>query len=371
MQDDAYRPRPAQPARSQTLDPDGAGDAELGVFGLPFTEQESSVVLVPVPWEPTTSYRRGTAQGPAAIRRASEQVDLFDAELATLGLAEPWRYGVHMRSLTPELSALNEEACAHAKPVIAAGGVPEQLDTPVARELAEHAERVDVLSARLETWLYEQTSALLAAGKLVGVIGGDHSAPLGAIRAYAERSPGLGVLHIDAHADLRRAYEGFKQSHASVMDNVLSAAPGVARLVQVGVRDLCAAEAERVRRDPRVLGFYEHSLRRRLHAGESWRSLCEEIVEALPPRVYVSFDIDGLDPSLCPHTGTPVPGGLSWREAMTLLTTVVERGRELVGFDVVEVAPSPDDHDDWDGNVGARLVYRLCGLALVSNGATR
>ncbi|MCB9750842.1 MAG: agmatinase family protein [Myxococcales bacterium] len=353
------------------MDPAAPSDADEGIFGLPFTEDEASVVLLPVPWEPTTSYRRGTAKGPAAIRAASAQVDLFDIELATLGLARPWSFGIHMRGEAPELRALNEQACASALPVINAGGAYETdpRGDPTARELARHVARVDALSAELETWLYEQTAALLDRGKLVGVIGGDHSAPLGAIRALAERSPGLGILHIDAHADLRRAYEGFAQSHASIMDNVLRAAPGVARIVQVGVRDLCAEELELLRGEPRVVGFFEHSLRRRLHAGESWRAICEEIADALPPRVYVSFDIDGLDPALCPNTGTPVPGGLSWREAMTLLVTVVERGRELVGFDVVEVAPAPAPGDEWDGNVGARLVYRLCGLALVSQGA--
>lgn len=341
------------------FDPDGAGDPEGSIFGLPFTEDESSVVLVPVPWEATTSYGRGTARGPAAIRAASPQLDLFDPVLAGLGLGRPWRWGIHMIPEDPEIQALDARACARALPVIAVGGVLGD-DPELHAALAE----VNAASERLDAWVRAQVERRLADDRIVGVVGGDHSVSLGTIAAHAARFPGLGVLHVDAHADLRPAYEGFERSHASVMGNVLDRVDGVGRLVQVGIRDLSAQEHERTRTDARVVTWLEPELRDRTLAGTPWAVLCREIVEALPREVYVSFDIDGLDPALCPGTGTPVPGGLSFVEAQHLLLTVVRSGRTVVGFDLVEVAGR-----EWDANVAARILHRLCGLALIGRGA--
>ena len=333
------------------------------MFGLPFDEADSSVVLLPVPWEATTSYGRGTARGPAAIRAASPQLDLYDPILAERGLANPWQWGIHMLTEDPGIRALDARACARALPIVAVGG--ELGEDP---ELHAALDEVNAASRQLDAWVQAQVATRLAAGQIVGVVGGDHSVALGAIAAHAAHHPGLGILHIDAHADLRAAYEGFSRSHASVMANVLDQVDGVARLVQVGIRDVSAREIERSRLDPRVVTHLNPVVRDRTLAGTSWTALCDEIVEALPSEVYVSFDIDGLDPALCPGTGTPVPGGLSFAEAHALLLAVVRSGRRVVGFDLVEVAPS--DGSEWDANVGARLLYRLCGLALLSRGAT-
>jgi len=344
------------------FDADGAGDPEGSVFGLPYTAEESSVVLVPVPWEPTVSYGRGTALGPAAIREASAQLDLYDPELAAHGLARPWVFGLHMQDEDARVRAWNETACRLAAPIVERGGVPAG-DPAVAR--------VDALGAELDRWVHATTTAWHDKGRIVGLVGGDHSTSFGAIRAAAEAHDGLGVLHVDAHADLRVAYEGFACSHASVMHNVLAQVPGVAKIVQVGIRDLSAAEAERIDADPRLHTFFDHMLR--TAAGQAWEAQCAAIVAALPQTVYVSFDIDGLDPALCPNTGTPVPGGLDFGQVMTLLRVLGTSGRRVVGFDLVEVAPPAqgftEPHQQWDGNVGARILYRLCGTALLSHGA--
>ena len=211
------------------------------------------------------------------------------------------------------------------------------------------------------------TAALfLGRGKIVGTVGGDHSVSFGAIEAHAARYHGLGILHFGAHADLRRAHQGFSWSHASIMDNVLSRLPGVARLVQVGVRDLCEEEHERIlASEGRIVTFFDAQLAQARFAGETWAQQCARIVATLPAQVYLSFDIDALDPALCPHTGTRVPGGLSFQMATYLIAAVVQSGRRLVGFDLTEVAPAPDG-GDWDENVGARLLYKLCGWALRS-----
>ncbi len=336
------------------FDPSAAAGSE-GLYGLPSTPEGGAVVIVPVPWEATVSYGSGTAEGPAAILKASRQVDLLDRETG-----RPYQAGIAMLPIPAEIRAWSDRARKAALPVIAAGGPGE--DDALRSAVAE----VDRLGEELNAWVYDKVKALLEGGKLAGVVGGDHSSPLGAIRAVAERHPGLGILHFDAHADLRRAYEGFRWSHASIMYNVLADVPGVARLVQVGVRDYSDEEEAFIGDNrERVTTYFDPDLRRGLFDGESWSRIALRIVASLPRDVYVSFDIDGLDPALCPHTGTPVLGGLSFPEATALLRLVVESGRRIVGFDLSEVAPDPRG-GEWDGNVGARVLYKLIGFALLS-----
>jgi agmatinase len=230
----------------------------------------------------------------------------------------------------------------------------------------DHGERlakVDALCEAMNGWVYDTTKTWLKKGKLVGVIGGDHSTPFGCIRAVAEQHPGLGVLHLDAHADLRDAYEGFTWSHASIMFNVVQRVPQVAKLVQVGIRDFGEAEHAVIQGSSgRIHTFFDARLARARLDGMPWREMVDAIVAELPREVYLSWDIDGLDPTLCPHTGTPVPGGLTFHQAVGLLEGLARAGKRIVGFDVNEVAPGPDD--EWDGNVGARLLYKMIGWAL-------
>lgn len=333
------------------FDPSAAALPDSGVFGLPHSAEEAAVVLVPVPFEATTSYGGGAARGPEAIRAASRQVDLFDVETG-----RPYEAGIHMLPSPEEIARLDRAARAAAAPVIEAGGI-----VPGRPELARAAQEVDRACERVNAWVEEQVSGLLARGKQVGVVGGDHSVAFGAVAAHARRHPGLGVLHVDAHADLRVAFEGFTYSHASVLYNVAERLPEIARIVQVGVRDLSEEEhAYAASSGGRIVQHADAELARARFEGERWADRVARIVEPLPRDVYVTFDIDGLDPTLCPHTGTPVPGGLSFQEAAYLVGAVVRSGRRLVGFDLVEVAPDPGG-GEWDGNVGARLLYKLVG----------
>lgn len=317
-------------------------------------------MLIPVPWEATVSYGGGTSKGPDAIRAASVQVDLFDREYGAVHEA-----GIAMLRVPAEIKRLAAQARKDAMPVLRAGGV-----TPGDRRLAAAAAKVNAASDELNDWVRGEARAWLAEGKLVGVVGGDHSSPYGLIAELADRHPGLGILHVDAHADLREAYEGFTWSHASIHHNTMTRLRGVARLVQVGVRDfgsreMALSDASR----GRIRTHYESDVRRELLSGVTWDAFCKRAVSDLPRRVHVSFDIDGLSPELCPHTGTPVPGGLSFAEACHLLRTLAESGREVVGFDLCEVAPGPSG--DWDANVGARVLYKLAGCALRSAPARR
>jgi len=322
-----------------------------GIFGLPHTADDAGVILVPVPFDATTSYRQGTADGPETILEASWQVDLRDVETG-----DPWKHGIVMLPEPEHIVRLNEEARALAAPI------QEQEDEePNEDALA----RVNAISEEVADWTRGQVEHWLDRNKLVGIIGGDHASPLGAILALANRNPGLGVLHIDAHADLRVAYQGFTQSHASIMHNVLERAPGVHRIAQVGIRDLCDAEMDVIQHSERVRCWYDNDLARAQFEGRTFASMTEEIVASLPERVWISFDIDGLDPSLCPNTGTPVPGGLSFQQASYLVGAVARSGRRIVGFDLCEVAPGIDP-TGIDGIVGARILYKLIGWMLLS-----
>jgi agmatinase len=201
------------------------------------------------------------------------------------------------------------------------------------------------------------------------VLGGDHSVPFGAIAACVERFPKLGVLHFDAHADLREAYEGFTWSHASIFHNVITRLP-VERLVQVGLRDLGEREHRTIQESHgRLTALFDADWQRAKLEGENLRELARQTIALLPDEVYLSFDVDGLDPTLCPNTGTPVPGGLAWHEAMLWLQELARSKKRIVGLDLNEVSPGDDadsDVDSWDAIVGARLLYRMIGTAVAA-----
>jgi agmatinase len=352
------------------FDPDGAASANSGIYGLPYSIDESRFVILPVPFDATTSYRDGTRNGPAAIYEASRQVDLFDVDFG-----RPYEQGIAALPLSDRsvrrIAQLNREARKYALPVIKAAG--EVRGKPeLERALVEVNRRGEEVNGLVE----KLCRSLLGEGRTPIVLGGDHSAPFGAIKAYGADHPGLGILHLDAHADLRVAYEGFEWSHASIMSNVvrrIGAAGGIAALVQVGVRDFGEQEHQTISRPKRrgetvITTFFDARLKARLHAGETWASITNEIVGHLPKKVYISFDIDGLDPVLCPDTGTPVPGGLSLNEMLELLRALGRSGRRIVGFDLNEVAPHPKATkagwgSDWNANVGARVLYKMIGAA--------
>lgn len=338
--------------RLSEFDPDAAAPAESGIYGLPFSVEDSRVIVVPVPFEATTSYGGGTSKGPAAVLEASKQVDLFDQETG-----RPYESGIAMLDIPKNVLRWNSAAKRIAASVIENGGVVDRLTQSAADKVNEYSERVN-------TWVYDETVALLRHGKLAVVLGGDHSVPYGAIRAHAQKYPGLGILHLDAHADLRDSYEGFIWSHASIFNNVMRKIPGIGKLVQVGVRDLGQAERKMIDSNERIVTFYDAELAARKERGVTYAKLADEIVAALPDDIYLSWDIDGLDPTLCPGTGTPVPGGLSWNEAIGLLRAIRRSGKRIVGLDLCEVSPG---ETDWDANVGARLLYKMIGYALLTH----
>jgi agmatinase len=340
------------------FDPNAPAKGDAGVFGLPSTLEDAALVLLPVPWEATTSYGGGTAEGPRAILNASKQVDLYD-----LDVQDPYQAGIHMLPESAEVRAWNAHAKALAQEVI------QNLDTLPEQRKSKLLGDVNAISRDVTAWVKRETETLLKAGKIVGLVGGDHSVPLGAFQAAGEHFGEFGILHFDAHSDTRNAYEGFQESHASIMHNALNHVPQLETLVQVGIRDMCTQEMEFVQQR-RIHLISDREIQTRKFRGVGWDAIARGIVQKLPQRVWVSFDIDGLDPRFCPNTGTPVPGGLDFAEAVHLIAEIVRAGKTIIGFDLCEVAPSPDQSDEWDGNVGARLLFKLCGLTFASQKRT-
>lgn len=332
------------------------------LFGLPFNEDHADLILIPAPWEVTVSYRAGTADGPQGIFEASSQVDL---ELSYI--KDAWTMGMHMLPISQELKEESTkyrdlaskyiqwlENTAHTDP-----------HSSISDDLKIIPKAVNEVCEKLNIFIKSQALKYLGRKKIVGLIGGDHSTPLGLISALTETYGSIGILQIDAHADLREAYEDFTYSHASIMYNALKNSK-IEKLVQVGIRDFCKEENQFIESsNGRVVTFFDRDLKQDMYHGKTWSKICDRIIGELPKQVYLSLDIDGLDPKLCPNTGTPVPGGLEFHELLFLVETLVRSGRVIVGFDINEVGPG---EDEWDANVAARLLYHIGSMAGVSQG---
>lgn len=260
--------------------------------------EKSRIVILPLPYEHTVSYGRGTKNGPAAILDASHYVEFYDEETGR--------------------EIYKEHGIATLKPF----------------NFSKKAEE-----ASLEL-IYQTTKTLLHAGKFVVAIGGEHTISQALIAAFGEQYSDLSVLQIDAHSDLRDEYQGNKYSHASVMARVCEFIDP-RRLVQVGIRAQAIEEAQFIK-DNGVTTFYVHEIRGGKHTKilKHWDDIA---IEHLTDHVYVTFDVDGFDPSIMPATGTPEPNGLFWHETMTLLRKVGQR-KSVVGCDVVELAPIQELH---------------------------
>lgn len=329
------------------FDPNGVG-VKGTLFGLPWTEEESEIIVLPIPWDVTVSYGAGTAYAPQSILDASSQIDYF-----LLDKPEAWRTKVAMTDIPEVWLAKRKDLRWKAEQYInwlEEGSDPKQ-------EMAMEAIRLEVNEecAQLTEYVMQETAYWSDEGRKTILLGGDHSTPLGHIKALAVKQS-FGVLQIDAHADLRTAYEGFDHSHASIMHNVLKET-NVSHLVSVGIRDLCEQEAKEIETNSKITCFYDHLMKERLFQGESWSILCKDIVNSLPDKVYISLDIDGLDPASCPGTGTPVPGGLTYDQLIFLFKTLKRSGKTIVGADLVEVGSY-----EWDANVGARVLWQLVHL---------
>ncbi len=329
-------------------DPSNVGK-KGSIFGLPYNQEESDLIFLPVHLDVTVSCREGTSRAPKLILEESSQIDL-----SLPSIHNPWEYKMCMsdRLIKSSRNEIHRGRALNVIKALEAGKDPEIDQIEYINEFCE------VTHQKIET----ATSSLLDLNKRVAVIGGDHSSPLGLIRALSKRQS-FGILQIDAHMDLRDSYEGFTFSHASIMFNAIKET-GVTSITQVGIRDFCEEEEAFIENSEKSVSvFYDENLFKDYVKGIAWDATVKKIIDTLPECVYVSFDMDGLDPALCPHTGTPVPGGLRFNETIFLLEEMVRSGKKIIGFDVCETG-----NHLWDANVASRIIYRLAALTGVSSG---
>ena len=344
----------------KNFNPNDIGNKNAGMYGLPFSQDECEIQIIPVPWEVTVSYTGGTAKGPGAVQEASYQVDLYDPFIS-----EAWKMGIFLNDAEENISFKSYSFRKKAEHYITLLSEGETVENKP--ELQEVLIEINAECKSMNEWVKERCLHFLNQGKTVGLLGGDHSTPLGMMQALAEKFGDFGILQIDAHADLRNAYEGFEFSHASIMYNALKIKE-VSKLIQVGIRDYCDEELDLINHsNKRVVTFFDRDIKQKQYAGETWSDICDKIISNLPDKIYLSFDIDGLDPKLCPNTGTPVAGGFEVEQILFLLEKVVKAGKKILAFDLNEVAPGAEG-DDWDANVAARLLYRMANLVAHSNG---
>ena len=340
------------------FDPNGVSVANNNLFGLPFTEENAALVILPVPWEVTVSFKSGTARSPERLLNASLQVDLFDSQFQN-----SWKKGVFMLPIDKKILLKNDFLRKENELYLNFINSGEKIESN--KFMKKTLKEVNAGCDELHQWVYEQCKARLDSGKKVGLLGGDHSVAYGLIKALSERHGEFGILQIDAHCDLRRSFEGLNHSHGSIMYNVLNDFNNVKKLVQLGIRDYCESEWKYIcESDFRVVTYFEKEIKERQFEGQTWSQMSDEIIAQLPQQVYISYDIDGLDPKLCPHTGTPVPGGFEMEQLNFLFRKILNSGRTIIGFDLCETGVS---QDGWDENVGARVIFKLCNLMLCEN----
>jgi len=333
-----------------SFDPNGVGVANGNIFGFPNSEEDAQIVIIPIPWDATASYRKGTSNGPKAILDASTQLDFFHPKLQ-----EAYNTKVFLTPISEDWKAINDSLNEQSKEYFSDLELLGETEAQVKHKAI--IDEINLAHNALTNNLKSRVTSLIKSGKICAVLGGEHSTPLGLIQALNDHYSSFSILQIDAHSDLRQAYEGFEQSHASIMYNVVTSCDSLVQLVQVGIRDLSQHEYDWSLNHPKIATYFDWNLKEASFQGKSWKSQCEEIIETLSSEVYISFDIDGLIPSLSPNTGTPVPGGITLEEVSYLLFSIVESGRSIIGFDLNEV--SPGDGGDWDANVGARALWQL------------
>lgn len=342
---------------NRDFDPNSLVPDNGNYFGMPFSPEEAALVLLSAPWDTTVSVRGGSSYAPDAIIEASRFIDFYEPDAPN-----SWRKGIATVAIDYSIQDMSHRLRSDAERVIRIG---EELGITAAFEnlmYERRLRRVNEGSRMVNENIYAASKVWLAKGKIVGLVGGDQSTAYGLIRAVGEQHGEFGILHIDSNCDLCESHHGFEHSHSSIMFNVLRDVATMKRLVQVGVREFSPKEWQRATEDERVKLFTGQYIWSSHFEGVNWSTLCDEIIAELPQKVYLSLDIDGLTIECSPHTGTLVAGGLRFPEIVYLLNKIVMSGRVIVGFDLTEVVPDVDDKTD--AAIAARLLFKMCSLAL-------
>lgn len=337
-----------------TFDPEGTFGENSSLFGLPKDMEEASLKILPIAWEVTTSFRRGTSQGPSAIFEASKQMDLYHPYWR-----KTYEKGIHWDATCLEKSlTLNNEFSPQAQKIISL----LESNGEVSSDLFNY---VNEGSNKLNDFVYNSSINALTQNYTPALVGGDHSTPYGLIQALTEKYKGdFTIVHFDAHFDLRDAYQGFTHSHASIMKNVLDL-PSTPKILQLGLRDF--SESEILMAQEKTQFLLDLEFQQMKSKGTALNDIFKTTFQGLSENIYVSFDIDGLTPEFCPSTGTPVPGGFTFSEATAALRHFNETGHKLIGFDLVETSPNPTEKSiGLDEIFASRLLYELSCFALSS-----
>lgn len=325
-----------------TFDPSDIGVNNGNIYGFPYREDAAQIHILPVAWEATASFGRGCAKSYETIRQASLQLDFYDEKGAL------WKTPIYMQEALGEI--LNSQAAPKAARLIYylenRGQILDRM---------EDFDEINALSKVLNNLVEEACHDLIKEDKKIIILGGDHSVPLGLIKAL-NKNQSFGILHFDAHADLRPGYQGFTYSHASIMHHARQL-PNVESITSVGLRDISPKEAKIIRNDTHINAYSDKWLAAQRLNSRPFSAVIEEILKKIPKKIYLSFDVDCLDPSLCPNTGTPVPGGLSWHEIQAILDALYYSDIDIVGADLCETGNHP-----WDAQVSARILYQFIGL---------
>ena len=317
---------------------------------------DAPLVLVSAPWAVTSAGGQGAAYAPDAIIDASTTVSLYDvvSDVDIEGKVATAEVDYDLQESSLQLGGDAAKVVAH----IEDGGVLS------GDYFARKVVRINLGFRDMQRSVGKRVFRFADKGKIVGVVGGDHSVTFGAVRALASVHPDMGVLFVDAHSDLRTSGKIFDYSHLSVARNIVEEINQVSQLVQVGVRDITREEFDYATKHPRITLFSHERLASERFNGRSWADVCDGVVAALPEKVYISFDIDALSPECCPHTKRPVAGGMTFDEAVCLINRVAESGRKIVGFDLTEIVPVVESN--VDAAVGTRMLVKLCAAALKS-----
>lgn len=343
------------------FNPNGLVPDNGNYFGFPIDAADAALVLISAPWDTTVSTRAGSSYAPDAIIEASRFVD-FHEPMAP----DSWRKGIATLPIDYSIQDLSHRLRSDADKVINMS----HSDADYILNNIMHARRLRRInegSVQINEKIYSQSKMWLQQGKIVGLVGGDHSTSYGNIRAVGECYSEFGVLHIDAQCNLKEQCYGFSHSHSSVMHNVLNNVSTLKRLVSVGVREFSPNEWQRSEDDKRIRLFTGQYIWSSHFEGVNWSTICDEIIAELPGNVYISLDIDGLTVECSPHTGTTISGGLRFPEVVYLMSKLVGSGRKIVGFDLTEVVPDVDDKTD--AMIAARLLFKMCSMALKHHNA--
>ena len=318
--------------------------------------QDAEIVLVSAPWAVTSAAGQGPAYTPDAIIDASTSVSLYDAlsEVSIEGKVATAEVDYDLQESSLQLGGDAAKIVSH----IEDGG------TLSGDYFIRKVNRINIGFRDMHRSVGKRVFRFADKGKIVGVVGGDHSVTLGAVRSISSVYPDMGVLFIDGHCDLRQSGKIFAYSHLSIARNIIDEVPQVSKMVQVGARDMSREEVEFAHSHPKIELFGHEAMARSLYSGESWSSICDKVVAELPNDVYISFDIDALSPECCPNTKRPVAGGMSFDQAALLINRVAELGRRIIGFDLTEIVPVSEG--SIDATIGARMLVKLCASALKS-----